>query len=274
MASVSPVVTRAGHAGFGLGVTARLAPCSRTVVTRRTAVPSSLLRLPGRRTLSGGIVRPLPVYDAAWAGHTVGMHSMAAKRVVRRTVAQRIAAIPATYPLAFGAVFTCSKTLAADSFVQLVLEKKEELDLRRLAVFGASFAVSVAGLLLRGCCCECVALTRSPLRVLSFRRRVWLRVDGYVVVAMCATLAAHRRAQCVVSLICCICCFTGGFQYFFYARLLTSLFPRTSCSRLVVGCGGAGCGCFEGLGLTHNCAWLINNRSRCVRCQADAREVA
>ena len=74
------------------------------------------------------------------------MHSMAAKRVVRRTVAQRIAAIPATYPLAFGAVFTCSKTLAADSFVQLVLEKKEELDLRRLAVFGASFAVSVAGL--------------------------------------------------------------------------------------------------------------------------------
>ena len=126
--------------------------------------------------------------------------------------------------------------------------------------------------LLRGC--DCVALTRSPLRVLSFRRRVWLRVDGYVVVAMCATLAAHRKAQCVVSLICCICCFTGGFQYFFYARLLTSLFPRTSCSRLVVGCGGAGCGCFEGLGLTHNCAWLINDRSRCVRCQADAREVA
>ena len=88
---------------------------------------------------------------------------MAAKRVVRRTVAQRIAAIPATYPLAFGAVFTCSKTLAADSFVQLVLEKKEELDLRRLAVFG----------------------------VFGF---VWM----------------------------------GGFQYFFYARLLTSLFPRAA----------------------------------------------
>lgn len=47
----------------------------------------------------------------------------------------RIAAIPATYPLVFGAVFTCAKTTGADAFVQLVMEKKTELDLKRISVF-------------------------------------------------------------------------------------------------------------------------------------------
>eukprot|EP00929_Paragymnodinium_shiwhaense_P079499 TRINITY_DN4139_c0_g1_i1.p1 TRINITY_DN4139_c0_g1~~TRINITY_DN4139_c0_g1_i1.p1 ORF type:complete len:222 (+),score=40.25 TRINITY_DN4139_c0_g1_i1:66-731(+) len=50
---------------------------------------------------------------------------------------QRILAFPARRPVVFGVGISALKTTSADTFVQLYIEKKEQLDLRRSAVFFA-----------------------------------------------------------------------------------------------------------------------------------------
>ena len=115
----------------------------------------------------------------------------------------RIAAIPATYPLVFGAVFTCAKTTGADAFVQLVMEKKTELDLKRISVFGG--------------CLRDVLLAPSWLTVCAAASGVWTRMDGCVAAL---GVSCHLMAADTLML-------TGVFQYYFYSVWLPRLFPGT-----------------------------------------------
>lgn len=59
------------------------------------------------------------------------------QRQLSTSTLTRLKSVPATYPILFGATFTCTKTCAADLFVQTYVEKKEweDVDFRRTATF-------------------------------------------------------------------------------------------------------------------------------------------
>jgi hypothetical protein len=67
-----------------------------------------------------------------------------AARFTIKTAWSRLQTIPATYPLAFGIVFSGVKTSFSDLLVQKVVEQREKVDWRRNAAF-ASFGFFYLG---------------------------------------------------------------------------------------------------------------------------------
>jgi len=61
------------------------------------------------------------------------------------TLWNRISSIPATYPLAFGVVFSGVKTSFSDFLVQKVVEQKEKIDWKRNAAFAAFGFIYLGG---------------------------------------------------------------------------------------------------------------------------------
>ena len=62
-----------------------------------------------------------------------------------KTTWSRLKSIPATYPLAFGVVFSGLKTSFSDLLVQKVVEQREKVDWKRNAAFAAFGFVYLGG---------------------------------------------------------------------------------------------------------------------------------